>query len=103
MALLVKAIQMKLAASGLDWIKLESLHFSSRGKELTAEVSLDGEERPLTLTVRYSISADNVFSVKEIETGKKWLTEAARLALLKTGNRFPLPSGLKGKLLRVFL
>ena len=101
--LISKAIQAKLAASGLDWVKLESFTLSSRDKTVSAEVSLEGEEKPVTVQVQYSLGADNAIVIREVETNRKWMTEALKLALLKTGNRFELPGGLKGKMIRVLL
>ena len=103
MSLLLKALQTKLASSGLDWIKLESLQFCSRDRKLVAEISLAGEELPLHVQLHYSLSADHFLTVEEVETSRKWITEALRLGLVKSGNRFPLPGGIKGKLLRVLL
>jgi len=102
-SLISKAIQAKLASSGLDWVKLESFTLSSRDKTVSAEVSLEGEERTVKVEVQYSLGAENVIVIREVETSRKWMTEALRLALLKTGNRFELPGGLKGKMIRVLV
>ena len=99
--LIFKAIQAKIASSGLDWVKLESFSLSSREKKVELEVTLEGEERPVKVEVQYSLGADKAIVIREVETSRKWMTEALKLVLLKTGNRFELPGGLKGKMIRV--
>jgi|GEM_PF-1279626 len=102
-SLIMKALQAKLASSGLDWIKLESFQLSSRDKTINAEVMLEGEDRPVKLEVRYTLGSGNSVVIRELITNRPWMTEALKLAMLKTGNRFELPGGLKGKLLKVLL
>ena len=102
-SLIMKALQSKLASSGLDWVKLESFSLSSRDKKVDLELSLEGEDQPLKAEIRYSLGAENVIVIRDITTSRKWITEALKLALLKTGNRFPLPGGLKGQMLKVML
>lgn len=102
-SLIMKALQAKLASSGLDWIKLESFQLSSRDKTITAEVTLEGEDRPVKLEVRYSLGSGNSVVIREVLTNRPWMTEALKLAMLKTGDRFELPGGLKGKMLKVLL
>jgi hypothetical protein len=102
-SLIAKAIQAKLASSGLDWVKLESFTLSSRQKTISLELTLEGEDRPVKADIQYSLGAENVVVIREVETSRKWMTEALKLVLLKTGNRFELPGGLKGKLIRVLL
>ena len=46
---------------------------------------------------------NNTIVIREIETNRPWMTEALKLAMVKTGNRFALPGGLKGKMIRVLL
>ncbi len=100
---LTKALQAKLASSGLDWIKLNALHLDSKANRISVEFTLEGEERPVKAEVRYSLGAENVIVVREVTTNRKWITEALKLVLAKTGDRFPLPGGLKGKMIRVLL
>jgi hypothetical protein len=102
-SLIAKAIQAKLASSGLDWVKLESFTLSSRQKTISLELTLEGEDRPVKADIQYSLGAENAVVIREVETSRKWMTEALKLVLLKTGNRFELPGGLKGKLIRVLL
>ena len=102
-SLIAKAIQSKLASSGLEWVKLESFTLSSRDKAITVELSLDGEDQPVKIDIHYSLGAENTVVIREVETSRKWMTEALKLALVKTGNRFTLPGGLKGKMLKVLL
>lgn len=102
-SLISKAIQAKIASSGLDWVKLESFTLSSREKKASLELSLEGEDRPVQAEIQYSLGAENVIVIREVETTRKWMTEALKLVLLKTGNRFELPGGLKGKMLRALL
>src|SRR5688572_26575903 len=102
-SLIMKALQAKLASSGLDWVKLESFQLSSRDKTINAEVMLEGEDRPVKLEVRYALGSGNSVMIRELITNRPWMSEALKLAMLKTGNRFELPGGLKGKLLKVLL
>ena len=100
---IIKALQSKLASSGLDWVKLESFSLSSRDKTVNLELTLDGEDQPVKAEVRYSLAAENMIVIRDIVTSRKWMTEALKLVLLKTGDRFSLPGGLKGKVLKVLL
>jgi hypothetical protein len=102
-SLIMKALQAKLASSGLDWVKLESFQLSSRDKTISAELTLEGEDRPVHVELRYSLDDDNSVVIREVITSRKWMTEALKLAMVKTGNRFRLPGGLKGKMIRVLL
>ena len=99
----MKALQSKLASSGLDWIKLESLHLDSRANTISLELTLKGEESTVKADIRYSLGSDNTIVIRDVETNRPWITEALRLLMVKTGNRFPLPGGIKGKMIRVLL
>jgi hypothetical protein len=103
MSLLLKALQAKLSSSGLDWLKVESIAFSSKKKSLTAVFDLDGEASPVTVELDYVLEDDDKIRIRDVRTSKAWMTEAIKLALVKTGQSFPLPKGIKGKLLRVLL
>lgn len=102
-SLIFKALQAKLASSGLEWIKLESFSLSSRDQVINVEVTLEGEETTVKAEVRYSLGGDNTIVIRSVETNRKWMTEAIRLAMVKTGDRFPLPGGLKGKMIKMLL
>ncbi len=102
--ILTKAIQSRLEASGLDWIKLETLHFVRAEKHLTLTILLDGDPGPVTVDFHYSVSSDYAsLSITRIEASRRWITESLRLALEKTSNQIPLPGGLKGLVLRVLI
>ncbi len=102
-SLIFKAIQAKLSSSGLDWVKLDSFSLSSRDKTVNLELSLDGEEQQVKAQIRYSLATENMIVIRDIVTSRKWMTEALKLMLLKTGDRFVLPGGLKGRVLKVLL
>lgn len=102
-SLIQKAIQAKLSSSGLDWVKLDSFSLSSRDKTVILELSLEGEDQPVRAEIRYSLAAENMIVIRDIVTSRKWMTEALKLVLLKTGDRFALPGGLKGTMLKVLL
>ena len=53
--------------------------------------------------IRYSLGSENAIVIREVDTNRPWMTEAIKLAMLKTGNRFDLPGGLKGKMIRMLL
>jgi hypothetical protein len=97
------ALQSRLASSGLDWIKLDDLHLDSKANTITVEFTLEGEHQPVKAEVRYSLGAEDVIVIREVTTNRKWMNEAIKLVLVKTGNRFPLPGGLKGRMIRVLL
>ncbi len=103
MNLLLTLLQTKLNSSGLDWITVESLHLSPRQKTLTADLKLAGEAELIRLTGTYSLTAANTIRLETLTASRQWLTEVAELALAKTGREFPLPDGLKGKAIRLFL
>lgn len=102
MDIIAKAIEAKLHSAGLNWIKLQSFHLSTKEKTITAELILEGEPLPVSVQAIYAITGD-LIRIVAIETSKKWLTEAATLGLLRTEGTFPLPGGLVGKLLKFFL
>lgn len=101
--LILKALQAKLSSTGLDWIKLEDFHLDSRANTISLELTLKGEETTVKAEVRYSLGSDNTIIVRELETNRPWMTEALKLAMVKTGNRFELPGGLKGKVIKMLL
>lgn len=101
--LILKALQAKLDSSGLEWVKLENFHLDSRASRISLEISLLGEPSPVTATVRYSLGAENSITIRDVETNRPWMTEAIKLAMCKTGHRFELPGGLKGKMIRMLL
>ena len=102
-SLIMKALQAKLTSSGLDWVKLESFTLSSRDKKVNLELSLAGEETPVKAEIRYSLGAENMIVIREVHTSRQWMTEALKLVLLKTGDRFTLPGGLKGAILKLLI
>lgn len=103
MSLLLKLIQAKLDSSGFDWIQLHSLQLIPSQKTLTAEIKLAGEEQFLRVDAVYRVTPDDQIHIESLTTSRRWLTEVAELALAKTGRSFPLPEGVKGKLIRFFL
>jgi hypothetical protein len=102
-SLITKALQARLASCGLDWVKLNSLHLDSKAKTIAVEVTLEGEDAPVKAEVEYSLGGDNALVIREVKTSRKWMTEGLRLALIRMGNRIPLPGGLQGQIIRVML
>lgn len=103
MNLILTLLQSKLNASGFDWIRIESIHLSPTQKTLSADLKLAGESDLIRLNGTYSVTAENTIRLETLVASRQWLTEVADLILAKTGREFPLPEGLKGKLIRVFL
>jgi hypothetical protein len=103
MNLLLTLLQTKLNSSGLDWIRIESLNLSPGQKTLTADLKLAGESELIRLTGTYSVTAANAIRLDSLVASRQWLSEVADLVLAKTGREFPLPDGLKGKLIKLFL
>lgn len=103
MNLLLNLLQSKLNSSGFDWVKVESINLSPSQKSLTADLKLAGESELIRFTGTYSITPANAIRLDTLTASRQWLTEVAELALAKTGREFPLPDGIKGKLIRLFL
>lgn len=103
MSLLQTLLQTKLNSSGLDWIKVESINLSPSQKTLTADLKLAGETELIRFTGTYSVTPGNAVHLETLIASRHWLTEVAELVLAKTGREFPLPDGLKGKAIRLFL
>ena len=103
MSLLQSLLQTKLNSSGLDWIRVESLNLSPSQKTLTADLKLAGETEFIRFTGTYSVTPSNAVRLETLTASRQWLTEVAELVLAKTGREFPLPDGLKGKAIRLFL
>ena len=101
--LILKAIQAKVEASGLDWLKVKEFRLDAGERRVTATLELAGEADPVMLSARYRINDDNTAEITEVHASRRWMTEALRLALEKTGASFPLPDGWKGKLIRALL
>lgn len=103
MNLILTLLQTKLNASGLEWVKIESINLSPSQKTLTADLKLAGETELIRLTGTYAVTAENAIRLETLTASRQWLTEVAELVLAKTGREFPLPDGLKGKVIRLFL
>lgn len=103
MSLLQTILQTKLNSSGLDWIRVESLSLSPSQKTLTADLKLAGESDFIRFTGTYIVTPGNAIRLETLIASRQWLTEVAELVLAKTGREFPLPDGLKGKAIRLFL
>ncbi len=103
MSLLQTLLQTKLNSSGLDWIRVESINLSPSQKTLSADLKLAGETDLIRLTGTYSVTPGNAIRLETLNASRQWLTEVAELVLAKTGREFPLPDGLKGKVIRLFL
>ena len=103
MNLLLTLLQTKLDSSGFDWIRVESINLSPSQKTLTADLRLAGEAELIRFTGTYSVTPGNAVRLETLTASRQWLTEVAELALAKTGREFPLPDGLKGKAIRLFL
>lgn len=103
MNLLLNLLQSKLNSSGLDWVKVENIQLSPSQKSLIADLKLAGESELIRLTGTYSITPANSIRLEALTASRQWLTEVAELALAKTGREFPLPDGIKGKLIRLVL
>lgn len=103
MNLLQILLQTKLDSSGLDWIKIETVQLSPSKKSLQADLRLAGEADLIRFSGTYSITAHNQIRIESLSASREWLTEVAELALAKTGREFPLPDGMKGKILKFLL
>jgi hypothetical protein len=97
-----KALEARIAAFGLDWVKLRHFELRSATKSLVIDLDLAGEDAPLRVTARYRVEGDSLV-VEAAETSKKWLTEVAAIALAKHGGRIALPGGIAGSVARMLL
>jgi len=97
-----KALEARIAAQGLHWLKVRHFELKSVDKLLVLDLDLEGEPAPVHLTARYRVEPDGI-TIESVETSKKWLTEVAHLALAKHGGQFPLPTGLVGSMARAIL
>lgn len=97
-----KAIEARITAFGLDWLKVRQFELRSASKLVILDLDLDGEDQPVRITANYRVDGDSLV-IESAETSKKWLTEIAAIALAKQGGRIPLPAGLAGSVARMFL
>jgi hypothetical protein len=97
-----KAIETRIAAHGLSWVKLRHFELRSIEKHLVLDLDLEGEPAPVRITARYRVDPDGLV-VESVDTSKKWLTEVAHLALTKHGGKIELPGGLVGTMARAIL
>lgn len=102
MDLLRKAFESKLQSAGLNWIKLQAFELRPKTKSIALEILLEGEPAPVTVSANYEL-VKNELKFTALTTSKIWITEALNLVLLKNGGSMPLPSGLKGSLIKFFL
>lgn len=103
MNLIQTLLQSKLDSSGFDWIRIESIQLTPSKKTLTADLKLAGESELIRFTGTYSLPPEGGIRVDSLAASRQWLTEVAELALAKTGREFPLPDGIKGRLIKLFL
>jgi hypothetical protein len=101
-AVIRKALEGRIAAFGLDWVKLRHFELRSAAKMLLIDLDLDGEEAPVRVTARYRVDGDSLV-IEAVETSKRWMTEVAAVALAKHGGRVPLPGGIAGSVARMIL
>jgi hypothetical protein len=97
-----KALEARIAAQGLDWVKVRHFELRSAEKCVVLELDLDGEPAPVRATARYRVEGSGL-TIESVETSKKWLTEIAHLALAKHGGKIELPGGLVGTMARAVL
>jgi hypothetical protein len=97
-----RALEARIAAHGLDWVKVRHFELRSAEKQLVLDVDLDGEPAPVQLSARYRVDPAGL-TIESVETNKKWLTEVALLALAKHGGQIELPGGLVGTMARAVL
>lgn len=100
--ILQKALEARINQAGLDWVKLQTIEISSESKTIRADVVLDGEPEAVNLRVHYLLDDEGI-AITDVETSKKWITEMLHYALIKKGNRFPMPGGIKGMVARMIL
>jgi hypothetical protein len=101
-SLLKKAIETRLASSGLTWARLEHFELKTAEKRMTATLSLAGESTPVSVMATYQVEALEVL-VTSVATNRQWMTEALSMALLKHGGRIPIPPGLPGMMAKMLL
>ena len=97
-----KALETRIAAQGLTWVKLRHFELRSAEKTIVLDLDLEGEPAPVRVTARYRVEPAGL-TVEAVETSKTWLTEVAHLALAKHGGKFDLPGGLVGSMARAIL
>ena len=98
-AILKKAIQGKLKFLGIDWAKVESVHFVKADCCVNVTLDLDGEELPVTAVLNYRVVGEELM-VERIETSKRWMTEPARLMVARKGGKVELPEAVRGMVLK---
>jgi hypothetical protein len=97
-----KLLADRLEKQGFDWIEIKSVSFSKSDKRFDVELALDGEDAPLSASVFYEVDGDRI-TVTRVETGKRWITEVLQFVLLAKGSSFPLPTGMKGSLIKTLI
>jgi hypothetical protein len=102
MELLRKVIEGKLTSIGLHFVRLQSFELRRGDKLLAAHVLLEGEDEVVEVNAGYTVEGDFIV-VTSIETSRIWITHAARLVLEKSGNRFDLPGGMMGRMVKMLL
>lgn len=102
MDVLVKFLEAKLHSAGLSWIKLQSFQLRPKDKTVSVELLLEDEPAAIAVTATYLVEGDNL-RITSLNTSKKWMTELASLALVKTGGTLPLPGGIQGKIIKFIL
>lgn len=101
-SMLRRAIEARLEAEGIWWVRIRELRLDETDRRLHAKVELEGEAFPIEVSAGYRFSEEFVH-LEKIETSKSWMTHAAAIGLARHGGRFPLPGGIMGRLLRSLL
>jgi hypothetical protein len=97
-----KALEGRIAASGLSWVKVRQFELRSAAKTVVLDLDLEGEQLPVRVTAKYRLEGESLV-IESAETSKKWLTEIAAIALAKHGGKVPLPAGIAGSVARMIL
>lgn len=101
-SMIQKLLADKLEKKGFDWIELKAVRFSKAERRFEIDLALDGEESTLPAIIDYEVEGD-LIKIIRLTTSKRWITEVLQLVVMAKGGVFPIPTGMKGSLVKMLI
>ena len=101
-SMIQKILADRLEKQGFDWVELKGIRFSKADRRFELDLELDGEESTLPVILDYEVEGETI-KIVNITTSKRWIKEVLQLVLLAKGGAFPIPTGMKGSLVKMLI
>ena len=101
-SMIQKLLADRLEKQGFDWVEVKAIRFSKADRRFEVDLQLDGEEATLPAIVDYEVDGETL-RITRLSTGKRWITEVLQLIVQAKGGTIPIPSGMKGAVLKMLI